>query len=204
MLAPNECPSARTDLDLRQAQSSLLRRAFVRYDPPDPPIYTVDPGVAADGRGRVAVDRGSVQPFTRPGVCVGTVWRQLLSSMSAAEAVSLDCCGFPAGRADRWWPPGMLGPAVAESVARSPVFVVHACWLPGGSGLEPGRLGMWGEDSSAPATLPRKPGRRPRVRPHPFAAAHGDLIAALPAAGAKATTSTVTLALPTWGGGPIA
>ena len=44
MLAPNECPSARTDLDLRQAQSSLLRRAFVRYDPPNPPIYTVDPG----------------------------------------------------------------------------------------------------------------------------------------------------------------
>lgn len=45
MLAPNECPSARTDLDLRQAQSSLLRRAFVRYDPPNPPIYTVDPGL---------------------------------------------------------------------------------------------------------------------------------------------------------------
>jgi SNF2-related domain/SNF2 Helicase protein/Helicase conserved C-terminal domain len=63
---------------------------------------------------------------------------------------------------------------------------------------------MWGEDSSSPATLPRKPGRRPRVQPHPFAAAHGDLIAALPAAGAKATTSTVTLALPTRGGGPIA
>jgi SNF2-related domain/SNF2 Helicase protein/Helicase conserved C-terminal domain len=84
------------------------------------------------------------------------------------------------------------------------VFVVHACWLRGGSLFEPGRLGVWGEDSSGPATPPRRPGRRPRVQPHPFAAAHDDLIAAFGAVGRKATTSTLTLTLPTRAGGPIA
>ena len=86
------------------------------------------------------------------------------------------------------------------------MFVVHACWLPGwmhGGTAEPGRLGVWGEDSSAPAAVPRKPGRKPRVQPHPFAAAHVDLIAASPV-GRKATMSTVTLSLPTRGAGPIA
>jgi hypothetical protein len=87
------------------------------------------------------------------------------------------------------------------------VFVVHACWLPGwmhGGTAEPGRLGVWGEDSSAPAALPRKPGRKPRVQAHPFAAAHEDLVAVLPSAALKATASTVTLTLPTRGAGPIA
>ena len=87
------------------------------------------------------------------------------------------------------------------------MFVVHACWLPGwmhGGTAEPGRLGVWGEDSSAPAALPRKPGRKPRVQAHPFAAAHEDLVAVLPSAGLKATASTVTLTLPTRGAGPIA
>ncbi len=87
------------------------------------------------------------------------------------------------------------------------MFVVHACWLPGwmhGGTAEPGRLGVWGEDSSAPAALPRKPGRKPRVQAHPFAAAHEDLVAVLPSAALKATASTVTLTLPTRGAGPIA
>ena len=87
------------------------------------------------------------------------------------------------------------------------MFVVHACWLPGwmhGGTAEPGRLGVWGEDSSAPAALPRKPGRKPRVQAHPFAAAHEDLVAVFPSAGLKATASTVTLTLPTRGAGPIA
>jgi len=87
------------------------------------------------------------------------------------------------------------------------VFVVHACWLPGrthGGTTEPGRLGIWGEDSSAPAVPPRKPGRKPRVQAHPFAAAHEDLVAVLASAALKATASTVTLTLPTRGGGPIA
>jgi len=83
------------------------------------------------------------------------------------------------------------------------VFVVHACWMHGGT-TEPGRLGIWGEDSSAPAAPPRKPGRKPRVQAHPFAAAHEDLIAVLASAALKATASTVTLTLPTRGGGPIA
>jgi hypothetical protein len=87
------------------------------------------------------------------------------------------------------------------------VFVVHACWLPGwmhGGNAGPGRLGIWGEDSSAPAAPPRKPGRKPRVQAHPFAAAHEDLVAVLASAALKATASTVTLTLPTRGGGPIA
>jgi non-specific serine/threonine protein kinase len=87
------------------------------------------------------------------------------------------------------------------------VFVVHASWLPGwmhGGTAEPGRLGVWGEDSSAPAALPGKPGRKPRVQAHPFAAAHEDLVAVLPSAALKATASTVTLTLPTRGAGPIA
>lgn len=87
------------------------------------------------------------------------------------------------------------------------MFVVHACWLPGrtrGGAVEPGRLGIWGEDSSGPATPPRKPGRPPRVRAHPFAATHEDLVGALSLADRKATASTVTLTLPTRGGGPVA
>jgi non-specific serine/threonine protein kinase len=73
-----------------------------------------------------------------------------------------------------------------------------------GGTAEPGRLGIWGEDSSAPAAPPRKPGRKPRVQAHPFAAAHEDLVAVLASAALKATASTVTLTLPTRGGGPIA
>jgi hypothetical protein len=72
----------------------------------------------------------------------------------------------------------------------------------GGTG-QPGRLGIWGEDSSSPVVPPRKRGRKPRVQAHPFAAAHEDLVAVLDPAALKATASTVTLALPTRGGGPI-
>ena len=87
------------------------------------------------------------------------------------------------------------------------MFVVHACWLPGGAHggpAEPGRLGIWGEDSSAPAALPPRRGRRPRVQEHPFAAAHEDLVGRLPAPALKATTSTAALTLPTRGGRPLA
>lgn len=80
------------------------------------------------------------------------------------------------------------------------MFVIHACWLPGwmnGGTAEPGQLGIWGEDSSAPAVLPRKPGRKPRVQAHPFAAAHEDLFAVLASPALKATASTVTVTLPT-------
>ena len=87
------------------------------------------------------------------------------------------------------------------------MFVVHGCWLPGpmqGRTAEPGRLGIWGENSSSSAALPRRPGRKPRVQTHPFAAAHEGLLAVLPPAAQKATASTVTLTLPTGGSGPIA
>jgi non-specific serine/threonine protein kinase len=73
-----------------------------------------------------------------------------------------------------------------------------------GGTAESGRLGIWGEDSSAPAAPPRKPGRKPRVQAHPFAAAHEDLVAVLASADLKASASSVTLTLPTRGGGPIA
>ncbi len=87
------------------------------------------------------------------------------------------------------------------------MLVVHGCWLPGaeyGGTAEAGRLGIWGEDSSGPAAPPRRPGRRPRVQVHPFAAAHQDLVAVLGSAALKATASGVTLTLPTRGPGPIA
>ncbi len=87
------------------------------------------------------------------------------------------------------------------------MFVVHGCWLSGGEhhGIpETGRLGIWGEDSSGPLAPPRRPGRRPRVQTHPFAAAHEDLVAVLAPAALKATASAVPLTLPTRGGGPVA
>ena len=64
--------------------------------------------------------------------------------------------------------------------------------------------GIWGEDSTAPVAPPRKPGRKPRVRAHPFAAAHEDLVAVLASAALKATASAATLTLPTKGDGPLA
>jgi SNF2 family DNA or RNA helicase len=67
------------------------------------------------------------------------------------------------------------------------VIVVHALWSAGG------RLCLWGEDAVLPATPPSRPGRRPRVRPHPFAASHDTLTTLL---GAKARVATVELWLP--------
>ncbi|HVD79493.1 MAG TPA: DEAD/DEAH box helicase [Propionibacteriaceae bacterium] len=83
------------------------------------------------------------------------------------------------------------------------MFVVHACWL-GLSTLRLGGLGIWGEDSSAPTTPPRRPGRAPRIQPHPYAVTHAELIALLPPVAWKAAIETVTLNLPTRGGGPVA
>jgi hypothetical protein len=83
------------------------------------------------------------------------------------------------------------------------VFVVHACWL-GRSTTRLGGLAIWGEDSSAPATPPPRPGRRPRIQSHPYAAPHANLVALLPPIAAKATMETATLTLPTRGGGPVA
>lgn len=77
------------------------------------------------------------------------------------------------------------------------MLVVHGLWLAGG------RLALWAEDSTLPAQPPRRPGRAPRERPHPFAAAHATLIEALGEAASKATTSGLLLTLPTRGGAPV-
>lgn len=56
------------------------------------------------------------------------------------------------------------------------LFVVHGCWLRTGAAAEPGRLNIRGDDAAAPATPPPRPGRRPRVRPHPYAVEPDGLI----------------------------
>ncbi|MDG4832369.1 DEAD/DEAH box helicase [Solwaraspora sp. WMMD1047] len=76
------------------------------------------------------------------------------------------------------------------------MLVVHGLWLPGG------RLALWGEESALPARPPRRPGRQPRDRPHPYAVGHGPLAEALGEAAAKAVSGTLTLALPTRQGAP--
>ncbi len=83
------------------------------------------------------------------------------------------------------------------------MFVVHACWLSEPSASPPGRLGVWAEDSASPAEAIRRPGRPPRVRVHPYAAAHPELLALLPPVAAAGTTVTATLTLPTRGSGPV-
>ena len=83
------------------------------------------------------------------------------------------------------------------------MFVVHACWL-GRSTSRLGGLAIWGEGSSAPATAPRRPGRPPRIQPHPYAATHAELVALLSQVVAKAVMGTETLTLPTRGGEPVA
>ncbi|WP_434741140.1 SNF2-related protein [Micromonospora sp. SH-82] len=82
------------------------------------------------------------------------------------------------------------------------MLVVHGVWLPGAG------LAVWAEDSSLPARAPRRPGRPPRDRPHPFAAAPSTL-ADLVAPATDGTTAqadgpaTVLLHLPTRGGSPV-
>ncbi len=80
------------------------------------------------------------------------------------------------------------------------MLVVHACWLVDAAGS---RLGIWGEDSTRPTIPVRRPGRRPRTQPHPYAAVWPDLLALLPLVPADAGHQTATLTLPTTGGGPV-
>ncbi|WFE57346.1 DEAD/DEAH box helicase [Micromonospora sp. WMMD712] len=62
------------------------------------------------------------------------------------------------------------------------MLVVHGAWLPGAG------LVVWAEDSALPPQAPRRPGRAPRERPHPFAADHAALAAALASAGPQTGT----------------
>ncbi|MGV9765358.1 SNF2-related protein [Micromonospora tulbaghiae] len=74
------------------------------------------------------------------------------------------------------------------------MLVIHGLWLPGAG------LALWAEDSTLPARAPRRPGRVPRERPHPFAAGHAALAAAL---GVPGEPISVLLDLPTRAGSPL-
>ncbi|MFF4890565.1 SNF2-related protein [Micromonospora chersina] len=75
------------------------------------------------------------------------------------------------------------------------MLVIHGLWLPGRG------LALWAEDSRLPARAPRRPGRAPRERPHPFAADHAALAAAL--GDPPGAPISVLLDLPTRAGSPI-
>ncbi|MEU5781975.1 DEAD/DEAH box helicase [Micromonospora lupini] len=79
------------------------------------------------------------------------------------------------------------------------MLVIHGLWLPG-SGSTAG-LAVWAEDSAAPPPAARS-GRPPRERPHPFAAGHAELAAALADAADPARPATALLTLPTRAGAP--
>ncbi|WP_433282603.1 SNF2-related protein [Micromonospora sp. CA-244673] len=75
------------------------------------------------------------------------------------------------------------------------MLVIHGLWLSGQG------LAVWAEDSTRPARAPRRPGRAPRERPHPFAADHATLAAAL--GGPPGVPAAVLLDLPTRAGSPL-
>ncbi|WP_446216246.1 SNF2-related protein [Micromonospora sp. IBHARD004] len=75
------------------------------------------------------------------------------------------------------------------------MLVIHGVWLSAVG------LAVWAEDTTLPARAPRRPGRAPRERPHPFAAGHATLVEALGGLPARATS--VLLSLPTRGGSPL-
>ncbi|MBL6275874.1 DEAD/DEAH box helicase [Micromonospora fiedleri] len=77
------------------------------------------------------------------------------------------------------------------------MLVVHGAWLPGRG------LAVWGEDSTLPPRAARRPGRVPRERPHPFAAAHTTLAAALAEVAEPTDLGTALLRLPTRAGSPV-
>ncbi|MFC7710091.1 SNF2-related protein [Micromonospora lupini] len=79
------------------------------------------------------------------------------------------------------------------------MLVIHGLWKPGDSST--GGLAVWAEDSAAPPA-PARSGRPPRERPHPFAAGHAELAAALADAADPARPATALLTLPTRAGAP--
>ncbi|MEU8297083.1 DEAD/DEAH box helicase [Micromonospora sp. NPDC048909] len=79
------------------------------------------------------------------------------------------------------------------------MLVIHGLWRPGPAEAE---LAVWAEESTLPAQAPRRPGRAPRERPHPFAADHPTLAAALAEAAEPTGLGTALLTLPTRAGSP--
>ncbi|MFY1577956.1 SNF2-related protein [Verrucosispora sp. WMMD703] len=77
------------------------------------------------------------------------------------------------------------------------MLVVHGMWLPGRG------LAVWAEDSTLPPAAPRRPGRAPRARPHPFAAGHAELVALLADVAEPDDLGTALLRLPTRAGSPL-
>lgn len=77
------------------------------------------------------------------------------------------------------------------------MLVVHGVWRCGVG------LVVWAEDSTLPVHASRRPGRAPRERPHPFAADHATLAAALAASAEPTDLGTALLTLPTRVGAPL-
>ncbi|MDM4720167.1 DEAD/DEAH box helicase [Micromonospora sp. WMMA1363] len=77
------------------------------------------------------------------------------------------------------------------------MLVIHGSWRPGTG------LAVWAEDSARPARAPRRPGRAPRERPHPFAADHTALTAVLAEIAEPTALGTALLSLPTRAGSPL-
>ncbi|NJP32968.1 ATP-dependent helicase [Micromonospora sp. HSS6-12] len=77
------------------------------------------------------------------------------------------------------------------------MLVIHGSWRPGTG------LAVWAEDTALPPRAPRRPGRAPRERPHPFAAGHAALAAALAEVAEPTALGTALLTLPTRAGSPL-
>lgn len=77
------------------------------------------------------------------------------------------------------------------------MLVVHGSWRLGSG------LAIWAEDSTSPPRAPRRAGRAPRERPHPFAAGHPVLAAALAEVAEPTAPGAALLTLPTRAGSPL-
>lgn len=84
------------------------------------------------------------------------------------------------------------------------MIILHSFWTDGSAGA----FRIWGEDPTLPRKGPARRGRKPKktpVLPHPFAADHTALAAALEGAGAQVAgePGTATILLPAAGSNPL-